>query len=76
MLHNKKIQTQLIKLMIVFVIGAISEYLVISLLNTTPYAMIKVQGAIGLGMIGYLVYSSYIIWSLLNEPSNQNDVSK
>ena len=63
---NKSVKRILIKILIAFVIVAVAEYMVITLLSSYPLISFKLQAIIAVSIIAFLVRCTYKIWLLYN----------
>lgn len=58
----------MLKLVNVLVWTALAEYLVFELFEESVIVRVKLQGAIGLVMISYMVHTAYRIWYIVKNP--------
>jgi hypothetical protein len=74
-LHNTKyLRARLFALAIVISLAFILEWIAYSLFQDRPVLQVKAMGMISLGLIAYLVHTSYHIWNWYNSPFQQEDL--
>lgn len=74
-LHKTKyLRARLFAIAIVITLAFLLEWIVFSLFHDRPVIQVKAMGMISLGLIAYLVHTSYSIWNRYNSPFQQEDL--
>jgi hypothetical protein len=75
LLKNRYLRARLFGLAIVVSIAIIVELIVFFVFIDRPVLQVKILGMISLGLIGFLLHTSYQIWDWFNNPYRQNDIT-